>query len=195
MPFILFVIMYITSPTFVINRMNYAGAVRAPVVLIGRFFLLSEFIFLIYYFGKIVNVLGEAEKSKQKEQEAVRRAQKAERDLEQHRLLTSAIPKKHLIAKGPFTMNTQSVQAFFKNDNLQLTPKEFALLLFFIQHENETVSREEIFEKIWQMPLTDKDNSLNNTVSRLRGKIIHSEYRITAVRKKGYRFEKDDCLK
>ena len=85
---------------------------------------------------------------------------------------------------------SHAAQAFLGDEDLLLSPKEFAILLYLIRHEDEVVSREAIYESVWQQPLTAKDQALTSGIYRLRSKIGGSGYQIAAVRGKGYRFEK-----
>jgi DNA-binding response OmpR family regulator len=83
-----------------------------------------------------------------------------------------------------------AARAFLNSQDLQLSQKEFALLLFFIQNEGKTVSGDEIYENVWRQPMIEDDTALKNALSRLRKKIENDEFQIVAVRGAGYRFEK-----
>ena len=131
-----------------------------------------------------------AELARKNETLAMLQAQNAQKDLDLHRQLVAQIPKEHLVVSGSLTMNTIAGQAFLRNDDLLLSPKEFAILLYLIRHDNQVVSREAIYESVWQQPITEKDQALTSSISRLRSKLAGSEYRIAAVRGQGYRFEK-----
>ncbi|MDE1987347.1 MAG: response regulator transcription factor [Alphaproteobacteria bacterium] len=72
---------------------------------------------------------------------------------------------------------------------LHLSPKEFQLLVMFVQNCGKTLSRGEIIEKLWGDGGQSEDNMLENQVSRLRRKLQTPERGIVTVRGVGYRFE------
>jgi len=58
------------------------------------------------------------------------------------------------------------------NEKMFLTNTEHALLQFLLEYENETVSKQEIIENIWEKQYFKKDNNtLNVTIKRLREKV------------------------
>lgn len=54
---------------------------------------------------------------------------------------------------------------------LELTPKEFLLLLLFVRHPGEVLSRTLIAEQIWDMNFDPGTNVVDVHVRRLRGKL------------------------
>ena len=67
--------------------------------------------------------------------------------------------------------------------------KEFALFVFFVQHENEVLKLEHIYENIWGMPLNNNSTALRNAIKRLRDKLKDSGYTIESAYGSGYYFE------
>ncbi|MDR0273077.1 MAG: response regulator transcription factor [Clostridiales bacterium] len=92
------------------------------------------------------------------------------------------------IKKGQITLDITAVRAYLNGTDMLLSQTEFALLLLFIQNENKTLTSDEIYEKVWVRPMLENDTSLKNALSRLRKKIAHSGYQISAVRGHGYCF-------
>jgi DNA-binding response OmpR family regulator len=74
-------------------------------------------------------------------------------------------------------------------DDLLLSQKEFALLLFFVQREDRTMSGEYLYENIWGNPMRGDAQAIKSTISRLRKKLDGSGYVITNERGEGYCFE------
>jgi len=70
---------------------------------------------------------------------------------------------------------------------LTLTPKEFELLLFFLQNKNKTLSIEAIRERLWNEMEYIDSNVIQVTVYHLRRKI--GKEKIQTLRGTGYRFE------
>ena len=54
---------------------------------------------------------------------------------------------------------------------IDLTPKEFALLLFLLERSGEVVSRTLIAERVWDMRFDSDTNLVDVQVRRLRAKL------------------------
>jgi len=96
-----------------------------------------------------------------------------------------------MIVKGALTLKLTSDEAFINGINLLLSRKEFSLLLFFVQHENSTMSTEYIYGKVWGMDMNNDPNAEKVMVSRLRKKLKGCGYNINTVRGEGYCFLKE----
>ena len=96
------------------------------------------------------------------------------------------------IRKGILTLDIMATQAFINGEDLVLTPKEFSLLLLFVQKEGKLISAENVYEKAWKLPLVDDKNSLKVAISRLRQKIEPTGYVIQSLRGQGYIFCKEE---
>ena len=97
------------------------------------------------------------------------------------------------IRKGMLTLDILATQALINGKDLVLSPKEFSLLLLFVQNEEKLISAESVYEKAWRLPLVDDKNSLKVTISRLRQKIEPAGYVISSLRGQGYIFcEKEE---
>jgi len=70
---------------------------------------------------------------------------------------------------------------------LTLTPKEYELLLFFLQHKGKILSTEAIRERLWNEMEYIDSNVIQVTVYHLRRKI--GKEKIQTLRGTGYRFE------
>ena len=70
---------------------------------------------------------------------------------------------------------------------LTLTPKEYELLLFFLQNKNRTLSTEAIRERLWSEMEYIDSNVIQVTLYHLRRKI--GKEKIQTLRGAGYRFE------
>jgi DNA-binding response OmpR family regulator len=75
---------------------------------------------------------------------------------------------------------------FVDNKQVQLSSKESLLLKLFLQHKNEAVTHEVIYEHLWQYEETPSESSLRTYIKNLR-KIIGKD-RIVSIKKLGYRF-------
>jgi two-component system copper resistance phosphate regulon response regulator CusR len=72
---------------------------------------------------------------------------------------------------------------------LDLTAKEQALLLFFLRHPNEVLSRTRIYEHVWDEQYDGLSNTLEVHVMELRRKLeAHGPRLIHTLRNRGYLF-------
>ena len=69
-----------------------------------------------------------------------------------------------------------------------LTPKEFDLLLLFVQNKNFALYKETIYEKIWGEDLEFETRTLDLHVQRLRKKLGWKD-KIKTIYKIGYKLE------
>lgn len=88
-------------------------------------------------------------------------------------------------------LDTVSLRAYLDGNDLQLTPKEFALLLYMVKNKDKIISAEQIYKEVWNL-LSNRDTRLLWThFSKLRSKLEkHGEnpFDISAVKGKGYVF-------
>ena len=72
---------------------------------------------------------------------------------------------------------------------LDLTAKEYALLLFFLRHPNEVLSRTRIYEGVWDERYDGVSNTLEVHVMELRRQLeSHGPRLIHTLRHRGYSF-------
>ncbi len=73
-------------------------------------------------------------------------------------------------------------------EHIELTRKEFDLLVLFCQNPNTALFRETLFERIWETDYIGETRTLDSHVQRLRRKLGWSD-RIKTVHKIGYRLD------
>ena len=73
---------------------------------------------------------------------------------------------------------------------LDLTAKEFALLIFFLRHPGQVLSRTRIYDHVWDENYDGTSNTLEMHVMELRRKLeAHGPRVIQTLRGRGYRFD------
>ncbi len=82
--------------------------------------------------------------------------------------------------------NSRSV--FNNNQKIDLTTKEYELLVLLIQNKNTALFRDMIFDKIWGYEYDCDTRTLDLHISRLRQKLGWKD-KIITIRKFGYRLE------
>ena len=75
-----------------------------------------------------------------------------------------------------------------ENQEIDLTPKEFDLLLLLVQNKNMALYREVIFEKVWGEEMEFETRTLDLHIQRLRKKLDWKD-KIKTVYRIGYRLE------
>ncbi|MEW6127810.1 MAG: response regulator transcription factor [Acidobacteriota bacterium] len=108
----------------------------------------------------------------------LRRAAKLVSDLETYRF-------------GDIELNFKKYLASKKGEPLELSPREFELMKYFIRHRGETITRDELLDKIWGYENYPITRTVDNHIARLRHKIEtvpnEPEYILT-VHRVGYKF-------
>ena len=75
------------------------------------------------------------------------------------------------------------------NEKIDLTPKEYELLVYLIKNQNIAVRREKLLEKVWGYDYYGDDRTLDTHMKSLRKKIGEYANCIITIRRVGYRFE------
>ena len=75
------------------------------------------------------------------------------------------------------------------NEKIDLTPKEYELLVYLIKYQNIAVRREQLLEKVWGYDYYGDDRTLDTHMKSLRKKIGEYANCIITIRRVGYRFE------
>ena len=75
------------------------------------------------------------------------------------------------------------------DEYVELQPKEFKLLRYLLEHQDQVVSRTKIFEAVWDYQFDPQTNVIDVHVARLRKKLneVNSLVEIGTVRGVGYR--------
>jgi DNA-binding response OmpR family regulator len=75
---------------------------------------------------------------------------------------------------GPLSMDRLRHEVQLDDRPLDLTPKEFQLLEFFLLHPEEVVRRTTLLEKVWDMHFDPESNVVDVHVGNLRRKLANS---------------------
>jgi DNA-binding response OmpR family regulator len=82
-----------------------------------------------------------------------------------------AKPLQATLAAGDLAMDRAGHRVTVGGRELELSPKEFALLEYFLLHKDEAVSRTQLSEHVWDDSFDSLANVVDVTVHRLRKKI------------------------
>ncbi len=86
------------------------------------------------------------------------------------------------------TINLESRKAYQGGEEVELTVKEFDLLVELIQNKNVAQYRDRLYEKVWNEPFMGDTRTLDTHIQRLRKKLGWEEH-IKTVFRIGYRLE------
>lgn len=97
---------------------------------------------------------------------------------------------------GPVTLDRLRHVARINERALDLTPKEFQLLEFFLMHPEQVVRRTTLLEKVWDMHFDPESNVVDVHVGNLRRKLqgAAGQNLIATIRGVGYSLRQDAAL-
>ena len=92
-----------------------------------------------------------------------------------------------VLKKGVVRLDILSGKAFLEEEDLLLTPKQFALLLLLMRNEGSVLSSTYLYETVWKQPLLDDCNALWKQMSHLNTKLSgHHGINLSLYRGEGY---------
>lgn len=91
---------------------------------------------------------------------------------------------------GRFTLNLKTGKLYDKETEVVLTAMEYKLLLVFLNHRGQILTRQQILSSLWdEVGDFVNDNTLSVYIKRLRAKLEDENNLIQTVRGIGYRME------
>ena len=80
-------------------------------------------------------------------------------------------------------------RVFINELEVELTHKEYELLVLLFQNVDNAVTREKLVETVWDSSISSDDRTLDTHIKSLRKKILEYSDNIITIRRVGYRFE------
>lgn len=100
---------------------------------------------------------------------------------------------KNNLSFGDLVLNTTTLKVTCAKTNevVELIKKEFQLLEYFINNPNQVLSKEQIYDRVWEIENEIESNNLEAYLSFIRRKlrVIESKVVIKSVRGIGYKIE------
>lgn len=81
------------------------------------------------------------------------------------------VPVASMLGYSCFDMDLLKKEVRRSGAKIDLTPKEFALMEYFIRHQGRTISKAEIAEKVWDIDFETSSNVVEVYVNYLRNKV------------------------
>ena len=103
-----------------------------------------------------------------------------------------------MISSGALTVHPEQYGAYLDNVELEFTPKEFELLVYFMQNKNRVLSRDQLLSAVWNYDFAGDTRIVDVHVSHLREKIEENTKKptfIKTVRGIGYKFEEQKGMR
>ncbi len=96
-----------------------------------------------------------------------------------------------VLTNGKLVLNRTTRKVTWNQTALELSPREFAILEFFMQHPGEVLTRTRMYEHVWNEQSEGMSNVIDVHVKELRRKLARagSDPLITTLRGAGYRLE------
>jgi len=88
---------------------------------------------------------------------------------------------------GALEIDRLARQVTLAGQSLELTAREFAILLFLARQADQVVARSELLSQVWSTQFDPGSNLIDVHISRLRDKLGPHAWMIDTVRGKGYR--------
>ncbi len=80
-------------------------------------------------------------------------------------------------------------QVMLDNIEINLSPKEYELLMYLSANQGKALSRQQILDKVWDYDYYGDLRTVDTHINRLRNKLGPQGSRIQTIRGYGYRFE------
>ena len=98
-----------------------------------------------------------------------------------------------VLSEGDLRLDPASKRAWRGGTEVQLSPKEFSLLEFFLRHPGTVLTRSQIIEAVWDFAYDGGSNVVDQYVNYLRRKVDgpFGRHDIETVRGMGYRLREE----
>lgn len=101
-------------------------------------------------------------------------------------------PKSPILEFDELQIDTDQYKVFLKGELVDLSPREFKLLIYLIENRNKTVSRMQILNAVWGITFNNHSNVVDVYISYLRNKVENQDQKfIQTVKGIGYMFKYD----
>ncbi len=97
--------------------------------------------------------------------------------------------EKELFIYEDLTIDYKAHSVKIEDNELKLTPKEYDLLVYFVQNKNIALSREQLLSNIWGYDFFGDDRTIDTHIKMLRNNLGKYRNLIKTVRSLGYKFE------
>lgn len=104
-------------------------------------------------------------------------------------LLRRLHQKTQTFQEGIIRIDEDTHEVFVNNQEIQLSHKEYLLLMYFIQNKRKVLSRDQLLDHIWGYDYYGDQRIVDTYVKKLRKKLLEAAPYIQTVVKIGYKFD------
>lgn len=97
--------------------------------------------------------------------------------------------EEYLLRFGSLELNTKSYSVKIEGSAIDLSPKEYELLIYLVRNKGIVLSRDSILNAVWGMDYFGDERTVDTHIKKLRAKLGNESERIVTVIRAGYRFE------
>ncbi|MBP1889418.1 DNA-binding response OmpR family regulator [Clostridium moniliforme] len=111
-----------------------------------------------------------------------------------YKLIYEEKEEKEIIKIGEVELDRYNIKVHFKNKELELTSIEYKILKYLMENAGRILTKNQIFEEVWNEVFLGGDNTIMVHISRLREKLEDNSRNpkyLKTVRGLGYKFEKN----
>lgn len=88
-----------------------------------------------------------------------------------HAVLRRAKTEENVITFQGLRLTKESFELHFQQEEIPLTPKEFAMIVLFLEYQNKVFSREHLISAVWRFDVSIEDRTVDSHVRNLRDKL------------------------
>lgn len=107
--------------------------------------------------------------------------------------LSNSDEKKNVLQIGDIILDSYNVKVLVRDEEIELTSIEYGILKYLMDNAGRILTKNQIFEAVWNEEFLSGDNTIMVHISRLRDKIeidSRNPKYLKTIRGLGYRFEK-----
>ena len=97
--------------------------------------------------------------------------------------------KQTVLKSGELEVNTESRIVTISGEKIDLTLKEYEILVYMMQNRKIALSRDRLLSDIWGYDFFGDDRTIDTHIKNLRGRLGSCRDKISTVRGVGYKFE------
>ncbi len=102
---------------------------------------------------------------------------------------SSSQNKSDVLTFGGLEINMAARTVTVDGKRVELTPKEYELLFYLIEHKNIALSRDKLLSDIWGYDFFGDDRTIDTHIKNLRNNLGPYRDYIVTLRGVGYKFE------
>ena len=94
-----------------------------------------------------------------------------------------------MLRSGGLEIDTRARTVTVDGEKIDLTLKEYEILVYLMQNRNIALSRDRLLSDIWGYDFFGDDRTIDTHIKNLRGRLGSCRDKISTVRGVGYKFE------